>query len=50
VVAVIAEHHAREPRQTGRATGINSFGTEITAKRLGLLRELVIKVARIGVL
>jgi hypothetical protein len=37
-------------RPGGNATGINFFGTEITAKRLGLLRELVIKVTRIGVL
>jgi putative tryptophan/tyrosine transport system substrate-binding protein len=37
-------------RPGGNATGINFFSAEITAKRLGLLRELLPKAARIGVL
>jgi putative ABC transport system substrate-binding protein len=37
-------------RPGGNATGINFFSTEITAKRLALLRELLPKVAHIGVL
>jgi putative ABC transport system substrate-binding protein len=34
----------------GNATGINFFSAEVTAKRLGLLRELLPKATRIGVL
>ena len=34
----------------GNATGINFLGTEVTAKRLALLRELVAKANRIAVL
>jgi putative ABC transport system substrate-binding protein len=34
----------------GNATGINFFTAELVAKRLGLLRELVPKAVRIGVL
>jgi putative tryptophan/tyrosine transport system substrate-binding protein len=34
----------------GNATGINFFSSEVTAKRLGLLHELLPKAARIGVL
>ena len=37
-------------RPGGNATGINFFSSEVTAKRLGLLRELLPKTARIGVL
>ena len=37
-------------RPGGNATGINIFTVELTAKRLGLLRELVPKAVRIGVL
>jgi putative ABC transport system substrate-binding protein len=37
-------------RPGGNATGINFFSAEITAKRLGLLRELLPKATRIGVL
>src|SRR5262249_54600032 len=37
-------------RPGGNATGINFLIVELTAKRLGLLRELLPKLARIGVL
>jgi putative ABC transport system substrate-binding protein len=37
-------------RPGGNATGINFFVQEVTAKRLALLRELIPKAARIGVL
>jgi putative tryptophan/tyrosine transport system substrate-binding protein len=37
-------------RPGGNATGINFFSSEVTAKRQGLLRELLPKAARIGVL
>ena len=37
-------------RPGGNATGINFFSSEVTAKRLGLLRELLPKATRIGVL
>jgi len=37
-------------RPDGNATGINFFVTELTAKRLGLLHELLPKAVRIGVL
>ena len=37
-------------RPGGNATGINIFNTEITAKRLGLLHDLVPKAIRIAVL
>jgi putative tryptophan/tyrosine transport system substrate-binding protein len=37
-------------RPGGNATGINFFVAELTAKKLGLLRELLPKAARIGVL
>jgi putative ABC transport system substrate-binding protein len=37
-------------RPGGNATGVNSFVTELVAKRLGLLHELVPKAVRIGVL
>jgi putative ABC transport system substrate-binding protein len=37
-------------RPGGNATGINFFSAEVTAKRLGLLRDLLPKAARIGVL
>jgi putative tryptophan/tyrosine transport system substrate-binding protein len=37
-------------RPGGNATGINDFGVEIGAKRLGLLHELLPEAARFGVL
>ena len=37
-------------RPGGNATGVNFFQAEITAKRLGLLREMVLAAARIAVL
>ena len=37
-------------RPGGNVTGINFFSAELTAKRLGILRELLPKAARIGVL
>jgi ABC-type uncharacterized transport system substrate-binding protein len=37
-------------RPGGNATGINFFSAEITAKRLGLMHELLPKATRIGVL
>jgi putative ABC transport system substrate-binding protein len=37
-------------RPDSNATGINFFASELTAKRLGLLRELLPKAVRIGVL
>jgi putative tryptophan/tyrosine transport system substrate-binding protein len=37
-------------RPGGNATGVNFFSSEVTAKRLGLLRELLPKATRIGVL
>ena len=37
-------------RPGGNATGVNFFGSEVNAKRLGLLRELVPTAARIAVL
>jgi putative ABC transport system substrate-binding protein len=37
-------------RPGGNATGINFFSAEVTAKRLGLLHELLPKASRIGVL
>ena len=37
-------------RPDSNATGINFFNSELTAKRLGLLRELLPKAVRIGVL
>ena len=37
-------------RPGGNATGINYFATEIVAKRLGLLRELLPRAARVAVL
>jgi putative tryptophan/tyrosine transport system substrate-binding protein len=37
-------------RPGGNVTGINFFSSEVTAKRMGLLRELLPKATRIGVL
>src|SRR5262249_33702337 len=37
-------------RPGGNATGINFFSAEVTAKRLGLLRDLLPRATRIGVL
>src|SRR6516162_9686801 len=37
-------------RPRGNATGINFFNSEVVAKRLGLLHELVPKAVRIAVL
>ena len=37
-------------RPGGNATGVNFFSAEVTAKRVGLLRELLPKAARIGLL
>jgi putative tryptophan/tyrosine transport system substrate-binding protein len=37
-------------RPGGNATGINSFATEVVAKRLGLLHDLMPKAVRIAVL
>ena len=37
-------------RPGSNATGVNSFATEVVAKRLGLLRDLVPKAVRIAVL
>src|SRR6516164_1528293 len=37
-------------RPSGNVTGINFFSSEVTAKRLGLLHELLPKASRIGVL
>jgi putative tryptophan/tyrosine transport system substrate-binding protein len=37
-------------RPGGNATGINFFSSEVTVKRLGILRELLPKATRIGVL
>src|SRR5262245_27803402 len=37
-------------RPSGNLTGINIFNAELTAKRLGFLRELVPKAARVAVL
>jgi putative ABC transport system substrate-binding protein len=40
----------REEVKRGNATGINFFSDELTAKRLGLLRELVPAATRVAVL
>jgi len=37
-------------RPGGNVTGINFFSSEVTAKRMGLLRELLPKATRVGVL
>ena len=37
-------------RPGGNATGVNNFSTEVVAKRLGLLRDLLPKAVRIAVL
>jgi putative ABC transport system substrate-binding protein len=37
-------------RPGGNATGVNSFMSELVAKRLGLLRELLPAAARVGAL
>jgi putative ABC transport system substrate-binding protein len=37
-------------RPDGNATGVNSFNTELVAKRLGILHELVPKAVRVAVL
>src|SRR5262249_5096407 len=37
-------------RPGGNATGVNSFSTEVVAKRLGLLHDLLPKAVRIAVL
>src|SRR5262245_40726484 len=37
-------------RPGGNATGVNFFAQEVTAKRMGLLQELVPKAARIAIL
>src|SRR6516164_8272773 len=37
-------------RPGGNVTGINFFSSEVTAKRMGLLRELLPRATRVGVL